>query len=68
MKEMFKDYKTMVVEPIKEFDEMYKKEIVIFCLAVNAVIVGGTLIWINRENIKETIKSKFNRGKRKTES
>jgi hypothetical protein len=68
MKEMFKDYKTMVAEPIKEFDEMYKKEIVIFCLAVHAVIVGGTLVWINRENIKETIKSKFNRGKRETES
>ena len=54
----------MVAEPIKEFDEMYKKEIVIFCLAVHAVIVGGTLVWINRENIKETIKSKFKRGKK----
>lgn len=68
MKEMFKDYKTMVVEPIKKFDEMYRKEIVILSLAVHAVIVGGTLVWINRENIKETIKSKFNRSKRKTES
>jgi len=68
MKEMFKDYKTMVVEPAKEFNEQYRKEIIIFSLVVHVVIVGGTMVWINRKNIKESIKSKFNRGKKKTES
>ncbi len=64
MKEMFKDYKTMVVEPRKNFSEQYRKEIILLNVAVHAVIVGGTLIYINRKNIKEAIKNKFNRGKR----
>ncbi len=68
MKKMFKDYETMVVEPRKEFDEMYKKEVILIKVAVYAILIGGSLIVSNREKIKETIKSKFNRGKRETES
>lgn len=64
MKEMFKDYETMVVKPRKEFDEMYKKEIILIKVAVYAVLICGSLVVSNREKIKETIKSKFNRGKR----
>lgn len=64
MKEMFKDYKTMVVEPRKEFNEMHRKEIILLNVAVYAVLIGGSLVVSNREKIKETIKSKFNRGKR----
>ena len=64
MKEMFQDYKTMVVEPRKEFNEMHRKEIIILNVAVYAVLIGGSLVLNNREKITETIKSKFNRGKR----
>ena len=64
MKEMFKDYKTMVAEPRKEFDKMYKKEITLLNVAVYAILIGGSIVWVNREKIKETIKSKFNKGKR----
>jgi hypothetical protein len=64
MKEMFQDYKTMVVEPRKEFDELYKKEIILIKVAVYAVLICGSLVVSNREKIKETIKSKFNNGKR----
>lgn len=60
MKEMFKDYKTMVVEPRKKFNKMYRKEIILLNVAV---IIGG-LVLSNRERIKEKIKSKFNNGKR----
>ena len=67
MKEMFKDYETMVVEPKKEFDKMYRKEIILLRVAVYAVLIGGSLVLSNREKIKEKIKSKFNRGK-ETES
>ena len=64
MKEMFQDYKTMGVEQRKEFNEMHRKEIFILTVAVYAVLIGGSLVVSNREKIKETIKSKFNRGKR----
>ncbi len=64
MKEMFTDYKTMVVEPRKEFNKMYRKEIILLNVAVYAVIIGGGLVLSNRERIKEKIKSKFNNGKR----
>jgi len=63
MKKMFKDYKTMVVEPKKEFNEMYKNETALLRLAVYAVVIGGVILWTNRENIKETIKTKLNREK-----
>jgi intergrase/recombinase len=62
MTKMFKDYKTMVVEPKKEFNEMYKNETALLRLAVYAVVIGGVILWTKRENIKETIKTKFNRG------
>ncbi len=61
MKEMFKDYKTMVVEQRKKFNKMYRKEIILLNVAV---IIGGYLVLSNRERIKEKIKSKFNNGKR----
>jgi len=64
MKEMFQDYKTMVVEPRKEFNKMYRKEIILLNVAVYAVLIGGSLVLSNQEKIKERIKSKFNRGKR----
>ena len=64
MKEMFQDYKTMVVEPRKEFNKMYRKEIILLNVAVYAVLIGGSLVLSNRKKIKEIIKSKFNRGKR----
>jgi len=67
MKEMFKDYETMVVEPRKEFNKMYRKEKILLNVAVYAVLIGGSLVLSNREKIKEKIKSKFNRGK-ETES
>jgi len=67
MKEMFRDYKTMVVEPRKEFNKMYRKEKILFKVAVYAVLIGGSLVLSNREKIKERIKSKLNRG-RETES
>ena len=61
---MFKDYQTMVVEPKKEFNEMYKNETALLRLAVYAVVIGGVILWTNRENIKETIKTKLNREKK----
>ena len=64
MKEMFQDYKTMVVEPRKEFNKMYRKEKILLNVAVYAVLIGGSLVLSNRKKIKEIIKSKFNRGKR----
>ena len=64
MKEMFRDYKTMVVEPRKEFNKMYRKEKILLNVAVYAVLIGGSLVLSNRKKIKERIKSKFNRGKR----
>ena len=64
MKEMFQDYKTMVVEPKKEFNKMYRKEIILLNVAVYAVLIGGSLVLSNQEKIKERIKSKFNKGKR----
>ena len=64
MKKMFKDYQTMVVEPKKEFNEMYKNETALLRLAVYAVVIGGVILWTNRENIKETIKTKLNREKK----
>jgi hypothetical protein len=64
MKEMFQDYKTMVVEPKKEFNKMYRKEMILLNVAVYAILIGGNLVLSNREKIKERIKSKFNRGKR----
>mgnify|MGYP001194046882 FL=1 len=67
MKEMFRDYKTMVVEPRKEFNKMYRKEKILLNVAVYAVLIGGSLVLSNQEKIKERIKSKFNRG-RETES
>jgi len=63
---MFKDYETMVVEPKKEFDKLYRSGLVLN-VAVYAVLIGGSLVLSNRERIKEKIKSKFNRGK-ETES
>jgi len=68
MKEMFQDYKTMVVEPNKEFYKMHGREVIILNVAIYAALIGGSLVVSNREKIKETIKSKFNRGKRETES
>ena len=44
MKEMFQDYKTMVVEPRKEFNKMYRKEIILLKVAVCAVLMGGNLV------------------------
>lgn len=64
MKEMFADYKTMVKEPRKEFNEMYRKEIVILNVVVYAVLIGGSYLLSNREIIGEKIKSKFNRVKK----
>ena len=64
MKKMFQDYKTMVVEPRKEFNKMHRKEIILLNVAVYAVLIGGSLVLSNQEKIKERIKSKFNRGKR----
>ena len=56
MKEMFQDYKTMVVEPRKEFNKMHRKEIILLNVAVNAVLIGGCLVLSNRKKITETIK------------
>lgn len=64
MKEMFKDYKTMVVEPRKEFKQLYRKEIILLNVVVFAAFIGGNYVITNRKSIKEKIKSKFNRGKR----
>lgn len=33
MKEMFQDYKTMVAEPKKEFNELYRKEVILLNVA-----------------------------------
>ena len=64
MKEMFRDYKTMVVEPKKDFYKMHGKEIILLNVAVYAALFGGSLVLCNRKTIKEKIKSKFNKGKR----
>lgn len=56
MKKMFQDYKTMVVEPRKEFNKMYRKEIILLNVAV---LIGGSLVLSNQEKIKERIKSKI---------
>lgn len=56
MKKMFQDYKTMVVEPRKEFNKMYRKEIILLNVAV---LIGGSLVLSNQEKIKEKIKSKI---------
>ena len=49
MKEMFQDYKTMVVEPRKEFNKMYRKEKILLNVAVYAVLIGGSLVLSNRK-------------------
>lgn len=57
MKEMFQDYKTMVVEPRKEFNKMHRKEIILLNVAV---LIGGSLVLSNqKKKIKERIKSKI---------
>lgn len=64
MKEMFQDYKTMVVEPRREFNEMHRKEIIILTVAIYAALIGGSLVLSNQKKIREKIKTKFNNGKR----
>ncbi len=64
MKKMFQDYKTMVVEPKKEFYKMHGKEVIILNVAIYAALIGGSLVLSNQKKIIEKIKSKFNNGKR----
>lgn len=64
MKKMFQDYETMVKEPKKEFNKMYRKEIIILNTAVYAFLIGRSYIVSNREMIGEKIKSVFNRIKK----
>jgi hypothetical protein len=64
MKEMFQDYKTMVVEPKKDFYKMHGKEVIILNVAIYAALIGGSLVLCNQKKIREKIKSKFNNGKR----
>lgn len=59
MKKMFKDYKQWWLNRKKEFNKMYRKEIILLNVAVFVVLIGGSLVLSNREKIKERIKSKF---------
>jgi hypothetical protein len=64
MKEMFTDYKTMVVEPRKEFNKLHGKEVILLNVAIYTVLIGGSIVLCNRKTIKEKIKSKFKNGNR----
>lgn len=59
MKEMFQDYKTMVVEPRKEFNKMHRKEIILLNVAVYAVLIGGSLVLSNQKKKKDKRKNQI---------
>ena len=44
MIKMFSDYKTMVVEPTKEFKQLYRKEIILLNVVVYAAFIGGPML------------------------
>ena len=64
MKEMFQDYKTMVVEPRREFNKLHGKEVILLNVAIYAALIGGSLVLSNQKKIREKIKSKFKNGNR----
>lgn len=65
MIKMFSDYKTMVSEPTKEFKQLYRKEIILLNVIVFAAFIGGNYVITNRKSIKEKIKTKFNKSKKR---